>query len=226
MLDYSEKFYARYAGRYAQVSHQFLQSIYIESSHPRLTSDLDLIERLKTLVSGKRGLDAGCGAGARDVYSFWSDGYDIFGIDAVKENIGIAIKLHPEIANRLSVTDLREKLPFSDASFDFVMCNAVIQHIKPEIVKKVTLPELCRVLKRDGVLQLMFKNGSGVLAIFDKDYGVERTFQLYDEHEILKVLDSLGMELIESESEEQLGGLMFFTDPKHARHCVFHMRKR
>jgi len=225
-LDYSDKFYARYAGRYAQVSHQLLQSIYIESSPPRLTSDLDLIERLKTLVPGKRGLDAGCGAGARDVYSLWSDGYDIFGIDAVKENIGIAIKLHPEIANRLSVADLRGRLPFSDASFDFVMCNAVIQHIKPEIVKKVTLPELCRVLKRDGVLQLMFKNGSGVLTIFDKDYGVERAFQLYDEHEVLELLDNLGMELMESESEDKLGGVMFFTDPKHARHCVFHMRKR
>lgn len=225
MLDYSEKFYARYAGRYAEVSHQLLQSIYIESSHPKLTGDLDLIQRLKTLVPGKRGLDAGCGAGARDVYSFWSDGYDIFGIDAVKENIDIAIKLHPEIANRLSVTDLRGELPFPAFSFDFVICNAVIQHIKPEIVKKVTLPELCRVLKRDGVLQLMFKNGSGVLTVFDKDYGVERTFQLYDEHEILEVLDNLGMELIESESEDQLGGPMFFTDPKHARHCVFYMRK-
>ena len=225
MLDYSEKFYARYAGRYAEVSHQLLQSIYIESSHPKLTSDLDLIQHLKTLVPGKRGLDAGCGAGARDVYSLWSDGYDIFGIDAVKENIDIAIKLHPEIANRLSVTDLRGELPFPASSFDFVMCNAVIQHIKPAIVKKETLAELCRVLKRDGVLQLMFKNGSGVLTVFDKDYGVERTFQLYDEHEILEVLEGLGMELIESESEDQLGGLMFFTDPKPVRHCVSYMRK-
>jgi len=225
MLDYSEKFYARYASRYAEVSHQLLQSIYIESSHPKLTSDLDLIQHLKTLVPGKRGLDAGCGAGARDVYSLWSDDYDIFGIDAVKENIDIAIKLHPEIADRLSVTDLRGGLPFSASSFDFAICNAVIQHIKPEIVKKVTLPELCRVLKRNGVLQLMFKNGSGVLTILDKDYGTERAFQLYDERELLRVLEDLGMELIESESEDQLGGLMFFTDPKHARHCVFYMRK-
>ncbi|MBA7711884.1 hypothetical protein ES703_120851 [subsurface metagenome] len=87
------------------------------------------------------------------------------------------------------------------------------------------MPELCRVLKPDAVLQLMFKNGSGVLTIFDMDYGVERAFQLYDEHEIHEGLEDLGMELIESESEDQLGGLMFFTDPKHARHCVFYMRK-
>ena len=225
MLDYSEKFYVSYAGRYAEVSHQLLQSIYIESSHPKLTSDLDLINHLKTLVLGKCGLDAGCGAGARDVYNLWSDGYDIFGVDAVKENIDTAIRLHPQIKDRLSISDLRQELPFPAYYFDFVLCNAVIQHIKPEIVKKVTLPELCRVLKRDGVLQLMFKNGSGVLTVFDKDYGTESSFQLYNEHELLRLLENLGMEQIESESDDQLGGLMFFTDSKHARHCVFHIRK-
>ena len=57
MLDYSEKFYKRYTGRYAEVSHQLPQSIYIESSHPKLTGDLDLIEHLKTPVPGKQGLD-------------------------------------------------------------------------------------------------------------------------------------------------------------------------
>ena len=226
MLDYSEKFYARYADRYAEVSHQFLQSIYTESSHPGLTGDMALIERLKTLVPGKRGLDAGCGAGARDVYYLWLDSYDIFGIDAVRENIDTGIRLHPEIADRLLVADLREGLPFPAASFDFVMCNAVIQHIEPEIVEKVTLPELCRVLKRGGILQLMFKNGSGVLAIFGMDYGIERAFQLYEERKLLGVLEKLGMVLVESESEDQLGGLMFFTDPKQARHCVFYMCKR
>ena len=225
MSEYSEKFYTRYAERYAEVSHQLLQSIYVESSHPKLTSDLALIKRIKTLVRGKHGLDAGCGAGARDVFNLYADGYDICGIDAVRENLDIALKLHPEIADRLSVADLTEKLPFPTSYFDFVMCNAVIQHIEPKIVKMVTLPELCRVLKRDGVLQLMFKNGSGLLTVFDKDYGVDRTFQLYDEHEILEVLEDLGMELIESESEDQLGGLMFFTDPKHTRHCVSYMRK-
>jgi len=71
----------------------------------------------------------------------------------------------------------------------------------------------------------MFKNGSGMLTIFDKDYGTERAFQLYDEQELLEVLTGLGMKLIESESEDQLGGLMFFADPKHVRHYVFYMRK-
>ncbi len=226
MADYSERFYTRYAPRYAEVSHQLLQSIYVESSHPRLTGDLALIEQLKSLVPGKRGLDAGCGAGARDVYNLWVDGYDIYGIDSVAENIEIAAQLHPQIANRLSLADLRQELPFPTASFDFVMCNAVIQHIEPHLVTTVTLPELCRILKPGGILQLMFKTGSGVLTIYDKDYATERAFQLYDEKELLQQLTGLGMELIESESAEQLGGLMFFVDAKHARHCVFYTRKR
>lgn len=59
----------------------------------------------------------------------------------------------------------------------------------------------------------------------DKDYGTERSFQLYNEHELLRLLENLGMELIENESDDQLGGLMFFTDPKHVHHCVFYVRK-
>jgi len=140
MLDYSEKFYKCYAGRYAEVSHQLLQSIYIESSHSKLTGDLDLIEHLKTLVPGKHGLDAGCGAGARDVYSLWLDGYDIFGIDAVKEAIDTATRLHPEIVDRLLVMDLRKGLSFPASSFDFVMCNAVIQHIARDVAVAQFVP--------------------------------------------------------------------------------------
>lgn len=223
--DYSEKFYARYAERYAEVAHQYLQSVYIEASCPKLTGDLALIEHLKTLIPGKRGLDAGCGAGARDVYSLWRDGYDICGVDAVKENIDIAVKLHPGIADRLSVVDLRKELPFAADLFDFVMCNAVIQHIEPAMAEAITLPELCRVLKPGGVLQLMFKNGDGVLTIYDKDYGTERSFQLYDEQRVLKVLTRHGMELVESRSSDGLGGVMYFTDPKGARHCVFYTLK-
>ena len=42
----------------------------------------------------------------------------------------------------------------------------------------VGLPEFARVLKAEGVLQLMFKNGVDVLTVFDRDFGVERSFQL------------------------------------------------
>jgi SAM-dependent methyltransferase len=224
--DYSESFYAHYAERYAEVAHEYLQSVYIESSHPALKGDLDLLKRLKELAKPQgRGLDAGCGSGARDVYAFWSEGYDMWGIDAVLENIEVAHKWHPEIKERVSVHDLREPLSFEDNSFDFAMCNAVIQHIDPCRVYDTVLPELVRTLKPGGVMQLMFKSGSGTETLYDKDYDAHRCFQLFEENQMLAMLKEHGMELIEAEGEK-LGGVMWFVDPKHSRHCAMFLRKR
>lgn len=207
------------------MAHQFLQSVYAESSHPAVKGDLDLLERLKELAPGRRGLDAGCGAGARDVYNFWLSGFDIWGIDAVEENIRVSKQLHPEIADRLSVANLVEPLPFEDEAFDFVICDAVIQHIPRDAVEGVTLPELARVLRSGGVLQMMFKHGQGLLTVFDRDYGVQRSFQLHDEHRILDILKQRGLELVEEASQDKPGGIMYFTDPKPTDHCVFYARK-
>jgi SAM-dependent methyltransferase len=218
-------FYSRHARRYAQVSHEFIQSVYTNVSHPGLTGDLALMARLKELVpSGARGLDAGCGAGARDVYFYRRDGYDMIGIDVVEENIALARTLHPEIADSVAVADLAEPLVYPDASFDFVICNAVIQHIPPERVLGFTLPEFARVLRVGGVLQLMHKVGSGSMTIFDRDYGVERSFRLYEPEELVARLASLGLDMV-PQAEGGLGGLMYFTDPKPVDHCVFHARK-
>jgi len=123
------------------------------------------------------------------------------------------------------VADLAQHLPFESESFDFVMCNAVIQHIEPELVQDVVLPELARVLRPGGVLQLMFKNGNGILTLFDKDYGVERNFQLYDENDLLQVLQRHGMRIIEADSPEELGGVLYLTDGKGVDQGLFFTRK-
>ena len=223
--DYSADFYKEHARQYAHVAREFLQSVYIKTSHPGLQNDWDAWERLMQLAPGKRGLDAGCGSGARDVFHLWSQGYDMVGVDAIEENIQVARELHPEIAERVFVADLSEPLPFESASFDFAACNAVIQHIEPDTVRGVVIPELARVLRPGGALQLLFKVGSGIITVFDKDYGVDRTFQLYEDSEMLEVLQAHGMTLIEAETPEELGGLMYFTDPKPVDHCLFFSRK-
>ena len=224
MPNYSEDFYSKYAARYAEVAHQYLQSVYLAASHPLLKGDRDLHSRLKELTNGKRGLDAGCGAGARDVYQFWKDGYDMWGIDAVTENVQIAHEIHPQIKDRVSVHDLREPLPFEDAAFDFVMCNAVIQHIDRDSVHNTVLPEIARVLRPKGVFQLMFKSGEGVSTVYDKDYEAERTFRLDKANDLLSTLGQHGLTLIEAEAGK-LGGVMYFTDPKPMEHGVFYVRK-
>ena len=146
--EYSPTFYRQHAQRYSQLSREFVQSVYVNSTHPGWKDDLDLIEGLKELIPRDAcGLDAGCGSGARDVFFYWRNGYSIVGVDAIEENIQIAMSSHPEIADLVSVQDLTEPLSRTDACFDFVICNAVIQHIDPIMVKTVTLPELIRVLK-------------------------------------------------------------------------------
>ena len=224
-LDYSEDFYRSHGRRYSEVSHLRVRSTYINTSHPAFKGDMDLQARLVELAPGRKGLDAGCGPGARDVHHLWSMGFDIWGIDAVQGNILEAQRRHPEIADRVSVADLRQALPFPDTFFDFVMCNAVIQHIDPESLKATTLPELSRVLKPGGVLQLMFKNGSGVISVYDRVFGVDRAFLLYEETKILEILKEHGCDLIETGGCGELGGLIYFTDYKPVDHCVFYVRK-
>lgn len=223
--DFSESFYRQYAQRYAEVSHNFIQSVYTDVSHPGLTGDMALIARMQELVpEGARGLDAGCGSGARDVFFYWQGGYDIYGVDAVAENIAEARRLHPDIASRVSVADLREPLGYPDGHFDFVTCNAVIQHIESAIALGTTLPELGRVLKVGGMLQLMFKYGSGVGRVHDVDYGADRAFQLYGVDEVLGVLEGLTLKVVPAEGDA-LGGVMYFKDPKPMDHCVMFARK-
>ena len=220
-----EEFYSNNADRYAEVTHEFIQSVYSNVSHAGLTGDLAIMDRLKELTfSGAKGLDAGCGSGARDVFYYWADGYDVIGIDAVAENIRVARELHPEISDRVSVWDLTQLLQYPDEAFDFILCNAVIQHIDPYFVKNVTLPELCRVLKTGGVFQLMFKNGDGLKRVYDKDYMADRVFQTYNVDEICYELAGLGLEIIDSEGNK-IGGIMYFTDTKPMEHCLLFARK-
>ena len=52
MSDYPGDFYRKHAYRYAEVAHQYLQSVYVSASHSDLKGDIDLLERLKELASG------------------------------------------------------------------------------------------------------------------------------------------------------------------------------
>ena len=220
----SREFYKQHAERYSQVFHEFIQSDFSNMSHSKLADELNILARMKGLIPlGARGLDAGCGAGARDVYLYWKDSYDMFGFDAGEENIAVAKSQHPEIADRIYVGSLNNPIPYEDNWFDFLTCNAVIQHIEREIVMGSVLPEFARVLRPGGILQLMFKVGAGDITIYDKDYGVDRFFRLYSADEILLRLEELGMEIIEEE-ENGLGGVMYFTDTKPVEHCLLFAR--
>ncbi len=88
----------------------------------------------------------------------------------------------------------------------------------------ITVIELVRVLKVGGIFQLMFKTGRGISTMYDRDFGANRTFQLYDVEEVLDVLASVGMEIVPAIGEK-LGGVILFRDTKPMDHCVFYARK-
>ncbi len=87
------------------------------------------------------------------------------------------------------------------------------------------MPELARVLCPQGVLQLMFKNGRGILTVFDQDYGMERNFQLYEENDILGILGQQKVTLIRPDSPDDLAALLHLTDSKSVEHCLLFARK-
>ena len=220
---FSLEFYRERASEYAA-----LRQVFANRSHPDFREDRDLYRRLAELAMPGPGLDAGCGSGALEMSYLAELGFEMYGLDAVAENIEVARILRPELAGRLQVADVQEPLPFDDSSFEVVLCNAVIQHVPRDAVFANVLPEFARVLRPGGVLQLMFKPGSGVGTAVDGAYGsagVARSFVLYDEQELLEALAALGLRLIEQGSDGRMGGLLYFDDNKPMRHCVFWTRK-
>ena len=147
------------------------------------------------------------------------------GVAVVPANIEVPKQLHPALADRVSVADLGEPLPFPDASFDFVICEAVFQHMDEGAVLEVCLPELARVVKPGGVLQLLFKRGEGTVTILDPEYNAERSFRLYDERDVLEALGAHGVSLIEAASPDELGGLLYVQDHREIPMCLIWCRK-
>ena len=220
---FSLEFYRERASEYAA-----LRQVFANRSHPEFREDRDLYRRLAELAIPGRGLDAGCGAGALEMSYLTELGFEMSGLDAVAENIRVARSQHPEFADRLRVADIQDPLPFDDSSFEIVLCNAFIQHVPRDAVFDSVLPEFARVLRPGGVLQLMFKPGSGVETAVDGAYGsagVARSFVLYDERELLEALATLGLRLVEEGPDGKMGGLLYFDDNKPMRHCVFWARK-
>ncbi len=202
-----------------------VQRVWANTSHSLLKGNHSLIDALVEMAPGPRGLDAGCGAGAIDVADLVGRGLDVVGIDAIEQNVETALRLHPSLTGRVHVADLSEPLDFPDAGFDFVMCNAVIQHLRPEDVFRTTIPELARVLRPGGVLQLVFKCGRGTVTLDDPDYDVERSFQLFHAPMVVSALQAQGMVMVPAESEHSLGGLMYYTNNNGLEHCAIWARK-
>ncbi|MBT4159748.1 MAG: class I SAM-dependent methyltransferase [Gammaproteobacteria bacterium] len=111
-------------------------------------------DRLR-LNDSERILDLGCGEGRHAISAYMVNHLDAVGVDlsaddlkTTRERFGEFVE--PENENKSLVISVAnaEKLPFSDESFDKVICSEVMEHI-PEY--RTVIGEINRVLKTGGI---------------------------------------------------------------------------
>jgi SAM-dependent methyltransferase len=106
------------------------------------------------LRPGMRVLDAGCGSGRHLCESFRTPGVDVAGVDLNRDDLGKAKGFLSLMAKEqkgrwlVAQADIT-RLPFTDGSFDVVICSEVLEHIEDN---KTAVAELVRVLKPEGDL--------------------------------------------------------------------------
>lgn len=107
-------------------------------------------------------LDAGCGPG-RDCEYFADRGLDVVGIDLSDKLLEIAKKRVPSVV--FQKQNLRT-LQFQANSFDGIWACASLLHLKREDVLSV-LKQFYTILKPQGILFVMVKEGKGEADIFE-----------------------------------------------------------
>lgn len=113
-----------------------------------------------TSLEGKRILDIGCGYGGLSVAMALA-GSSVIAVDYDAQRLtGASIRVgqdHPDSAVALAQT-AAEGAPFGDATFDLVVCNDVLEHVRSHTQ---TLAEIARLLKPGGWAYLTFPNRLG-----------------------------------------------------------------
>jgi tellurite methyltransferase len=119
--------------------------------------DIYLFDQLlrRRIAPGMRIVDAGCGGGRNLVY-FFSNGYDIFGVDedprAMASVRAIARQLAPDLPENNFRNEPVEHMTFPDAFADVVLSSAVLHFAKDDEQFAGMVREMWRVLKPGGLL--------------------------------------------------------------------------
>src|SRR5690242_10389507 len=82
---------------------------------------------------GMRVLDLGCGSG-RDLNALLEAGYSAVGIDASAEMVRQAERRFPKLIGKVAADHLPELHTLRDATFDCVLCSAVLMHLPDEVL--------------------------------------------------------------------------------------------
>lgn len=160
-----------------------------------LTVDFSLLG----LRPGMRVLDAGCGGGRHLCECFRTAGIDAIGVDIkwddLRKTQGFLSLMSREQPGRWVVAQADiTKLPFTDASFDIVICSEVLEHVAEN---RTAVAELVRVLKTGGDLVITVPRylPERICWAISRAYHEEPGghIQIYRKAELMKLLESAGV---------------------------------
>jgi SAM-dependent methyltransferase len=170
--------------------------------------DIYLFDQLQKdrITPGMTVLDAGCGGGRNLMYLMRS-GFTVFGVDGSADAIRAIRSLAAEVAPDLPPDNFKvaqvDALPFPDAEFNVVVCNAVLHFARDEAHFRSLLNEVWRVLAPRG---LFFSRLASSIGIEDKIQSIEgRRYRLpdgsdrflVDEEMLMSLTRELGGELLD-----------------------------
>jgi len=157
------------------------------------------------ITANMRVLDAGCGYG-RNLVHLLRDGCEIFALDADAAGVDHVRTLSASLGRKLPAENFQvgkiEQMPFSDASFDVVLCNSVLHFARDEEHFQAMLAELWRVLRPGGML--FCRLGSRIGMDFERvgpnifEIGDGSRWFLVDEEMLLDLTEELDAVLVDA----------------------------
>lgn len=129
--------------QYDEFANEF-SNVHDEDENSNRDNRMNFYRSLDFLKPGGTLLDLACGDGV-DLLYYQSLGVKVAGLDASAEMVKLAHARLPDVDIRVSNF---EKLPYPDASFDYVLCKYSIQTV---LGLSTVFAEVARVLKPGGV---------------------------------------------------------------------------
>lgn len=125
-------------------------------------------------------LDAGCGTGAGILYL--QQFGDVYGVDLSPKAVDFCKKRG---ITKVKIGDVSD-LPFKDNFFDLVCLMDVIEHVSND---KLIIKEMCRVLKKGGILLMTLPALPFIYSKHDKEQG---HFRRYSKQDLDKIFEGSG----------------------------------
>jgi SAM-dependent methyltransferase len=129
--------------------------------------DIYLFDQIQKgrIVPGMKILDAGCGGG-RNIVWLMRHGFEVFAVDIDAAAVDGVRRLANQLAPNLSPENFRTadlgSIPFPDACFDWVICNAVLHFASDRNEFDRWITEQWRVLKPGGILFARLASSIGI----------------------------------------------------------------